>query len=63
MARSTLDENARRQALQQAARIQHDEAAMVFLHQITYLYGMNKRVQGWEPSNIEPILVWGASVS
>ncbi|MDP8921373.1 MAG: ABC transporter substrate-binding protein [Chloroflexota bacterium] len=62
VARSTLDENARRQALQQAARIQHDEAAMVFLHQITYLYGINKRVQGWEPSNIEPILVWGASV-
>jgi peptide/nickel transport system substrate-binding protein len=61
-ARSTLDENVRREALAKAQRIQHDEAPMIFLHQITYLYGVNKRVQGWQPTNAEPILLWDASV-
>lgn len=61
-ARTTLDQKARRDALWRASRIQHDEAPMVFLHQISYLYGVNKRVKGWEPSNSEPILVWDASV-
>ena len=61
--RTTLDEAARKAAYAKAQQIQHDEAPMLFLHQITYLYGINKRVKGWEPTNIEPILMWGASVS
>jgi len=61
--RTTLDENVRRQSLSQAQRIQHEEAPMLFLQQITYLYGVNKRVSGWEPTNTEPILLWNASVS
>lgn len=61
--RTTLDEAKRKEALSQAQRIQHDEAPMIFLHQITYLYGVTKRVQGWEPTNTEPILLWEASVS
>jgi hypothetical protein len=35
---------------------------MVFLHQISYLYGVNKRVKNWQPTSTEPILVWDASV-
>jgi peptide/nickel transport system substrate-binding protein len=61
--RTTLDEAARKAAYSRAQQIQHDEAPMLFLHQITSLYGVNKRVKGWEPTNIEPILVWGASVN
>jgi peptide/nickel transport system substrate-binding protein len=62
VARSTLDEKVRRQALWKAGQIQHDEAPMAFLHQISYLYGVNKRVKNWQPTNTEPILVWDASV-
>lgn len=61
--RSTLDEAKRKEALMQAQKIQHDEAPMIFLHQITYLYGLNKRVSGWEPTNMEPLLIWSAAVS
>ena len=61
-ARSTMDEKARRQALWRAGQIQHDEAPMVFLHQISYLYGVNRRVKNWQPTSTEPILVWDASV-
>lgn len=61
--RSTLDEAKRKEALMQAQRIQHDEAPMLFLHQITYLYGVNKRVSGWEPNNMEPLMIWTAAVS
>lgn len=62
VARTTLDQKARQDALWKAGRIQHEEAPMIFLHQISYLYGVNKRVKGWEPTNTEPILVWDASV-
>ena len=62
LARTTLPERARREALWKAGEIQHDEAPMIFLHQITYLYGVAKRVHGWEPTNTEPILVWNAWV-
>jgi ABC-type transport system substrate-binding protein len=48
--------------LRDAGRIQHEEAPMVYLHQIVYLYGVNQRVQGWEPTLSEPILLWGASL-
>ncbi|MGE3909552.1 MAG: ABC transporter substrate-binding protein, partial [Chloroflexota bacterium] len=61
--RSTLDEAKRKEALMKAQQIQHEEAPMIFLHQITYLYGLNKRVSGWEPNNMEPLLVWSAAVS
>jgi len=58
----TLDEKARLQTLWKAGQLQHDEAPMVFLHQISYLYGVNKRVKNWHPTSTEPILVWDASV-
>jgi peptide/nickel transport system substrate-binding protein len=61
-ARATMDEKARQQALWRAGQIQHDEAPMIFLYQISYLYGVNKRVKNWQPTSIEPILVWDASV-
>lgn len=61
-ARSTVDEAQRKQAISRAIQIQNEEAPMVFLHQIAYLYGVNKRVKGWQPNNTEPILVWDASV-
>lgn len=61
-ARTTLDPKVRQEALWKAGQIQHDEAPMIFLHQISYLYGVSKRVKGWEPTNTEPILVWDASV-
>jgi peptide/nickel transport system substrate-binding protein len=63
VARSTIDEGKRRDALMQAQKIQHDEAPMIFLHQIVYLYGLNKRVTGWEPNSMEPLLIWSAAVS
>lgn len=61
-ARTTVDQAKRQDALTKAALIQHDEAPMIFLHQIAYLYGVNKRVKNWQPTSTEPILVWGASV-
>jgi peptide/nickel transport system substrate-binding protein len=61
-ARTTLSERARLAALWKADEIQHEEAPMIFLHQISYLYGVAKRVHGWEPTNTEPILVWDAWV-
>lgn len=61
-ARTTLDQKARQDALWKASQIQHDEAPMIFLHQISYLYGVSRRVKGWQPTNTEPILVWDASV-
>jgi len=61
-ARTTLAERARRAALWKAGEIQHDEAPMIFLHQISYLYGVAKRVHGWVPTNTEPILAWDAWV-
>jgi len=61
-ARTTLDEKVRQQALWKAGELQHDEAPMVFLHQISYLYGVNKRVKNWQPTSTEPILVWDASL-
>lgn len=61
-ARSTMEEKARRQALWRAGRLQHDEAPMVFLHQVSYLYGVNRRVKNWQPTSTEPILVWDASL-
>lgn len=60
--RTTVDPRARQQLLAQADQIQHDEAPMVYLHQIAYLYGVNKRVKNWQPNSTEPILVWDASV-
>lgn len=62
-ARTTMDVKARQQALWRASQIQHDEAPMIFLYQISYLYGVNKRVKNWQPTSIEPILVWDASVN
>jgi peptide/nickel transport system substrate-binding protein len=61
-ARSTMNEKARLQALWRAGEIQHEEAPMVFLHQVSYLYGVNKRVKNWQPTNTEPILIWDAWV-
>lgn len=61
--RTTIDPAARQQLLAKAGQIQHDDAAMVYLHQIVYLYGVNKRVQGWVPTLAEPVLLWDASVN
>jgi peptide/nickel transport system substrate-binding protein len=61
-ARTTLSERTRLTALRRAGEIQHEEAPMIFLHQISYLYGVGKRVHGWEPTNTEPIIVWDAWV-
>jgi peptide/nickel transport system substrate-binding protein len=61
-ARSTMNEKARLQALWRASEIQHEEAPMVFLHQVSYLYGVNKRVKNWQPTNTEPVLIWDAWV-
>jgi peptide/nickel transport system substrate-binding protein len=61
-ARTSLSERGRLVALWKAGEIQHEEAPMIFLHQINYLYGVAKRVHGWEPTNTEPILVWDAWV-
>ena len=61
-ARSTMNEKARLQALWRAGEIQHEEAPMVFLHQVSYLYGVNKRVKNWQPTNTEPVLIWDAWV-
>ncbi len=61
-ARSTMNEKARLQALWKAGEIQHEEAPMIFLHQVSYLYGVNKRVKNWQPTNTEPVLIWNAWV-
>ena len=58
----TMDPKQREQVLFQMAEVFRDEAPMIFLHQVSYLYGVGRRVHGWEPTNTEPILVWDASV-
>jgi len=47
-ARSTMDEKKRQQMLQEAAKLQHDEALAIFLHQLVNIYAINDRVQGFK---------------
>lgn len=45
-ARSTMDPQKRLSLLQQAAKVQHDEAFVIFLHQLQNIYAVSTRVEG-----------------
>lgn len=49
IATTSIDQEERLRVLQRALQIMHDEAAGVFLHQPTKLYGVSDRLQNWSP--------------
>ena len=49
-ARGSLDLEVRLKYYEQALQVQHDDAACLFLWNGYDMYGMNNRVQNWEPS-------------
>ena len=61
-ASSTVDPDKREQLYHRATTILHDQAGLLFLHQMQVISGANKRVQGWKPRPDEFIFVDGVWV-
>lgn len=58
----TLDTDERLELYHQAAQFAHDDAPFIFLYQQVDIYGLNSRVQNWQPSPDESIYLWDVTV-
>lgn len=59
----TVDLEARIDLYNQATQLLYDQAGLLFLHQQQDIYGVNTRVQGWEPRPDEFIILNEVSVT
>ena len=62
-AKATLDQEERAVLYSEASQLMHDDPLAIYLWASTQIYGLNPRVEGFEPSPLLALIVSGVSVS